>query len=235
MTICLRRTQRQTLALMAMMAIVAGTAPSQAVRVGVVSQIDTFAVVIPQRPVEDIQKDIDAVQANRAHGKVWHQTASDNIQKLGTQIEVKKKEIDTLEAWEDAADNENKDVEVAALKAQIAGVERILDLLQEQKNMHSLEVDVAEASIDYADAAMSALEKETALITKRQERSAAAKAGNGVASLVELDKTIRQLEMQVIELQAQSLKKHDRYISCQQDLVSQQADVADAQARILER
>ena len=88
--------------------------------------------------------------------------ATDAVQKLETQIELKKKEIDTLEAWQDAADKEKKDVEVAALKAQIAGVEKILDLLKEQKKMHSLEVDAAGAH-DYADAAVSAFEKEMAL------------------------------------------------------------------------
>ena len=235
MTIKLLRMSIQNLVLAAMIVLSAGTASSQAVAVGVVSQVDTFAVVVSHRPVEEIKRDIDAVQANRARAKASLQTATDAVQKLETQIDVKKKEIDTLEARQQAADEEKKDVEVAALTAQIAGVEKILDLLKEQKKMHSLEVDAAEATIDYADAAVSAFEKETALAEKRQERSAAVKSGDAPASLAIVDKAINELEMNVLDLQLTSLKKQDRCVSSQQDLVQQQSEVADAQAKIRER
>ncbi len=233
-TNCLRMSI-QNLALAAMIVLSANTASSQAVPVGAVSQVDTFAVVVTPRPVEDIKRDIDVVQATRARAKASLQTATDAVQKLETQIDAKKKEIDTLEAWQDAADKEKKDVEFAALKAQIAGVEKILDLLKEQKKMHSLEMDAAQAVIDYADVAVSAYETESALAEKRQERSATAKSGNAPASLALVDKAISELEMNVLDLQLKSLKKQDRYVSCQQDLVKQQSDVADAQAKIRER
>jgi chromosome segregation ATPase len=231
----LQRMLGHTLALVAMIALPAGIARSQVIQVGIVSQVDTFAVVVSPRAVEDIKKDIDAVQANRAHAQAWKQTATDAVQKLEKLIDVKKKEIDTLEALQDSADAAKKDVEVAALKAQTKGVENILDLLKEQKKMHSLEVEAAAATIDYADAAVSAFEKESALATKRQERMAAAKSGSAPGALAELDKAIRELETSFLDLQSKSLDKQDRFVSSQQDLVKQQSDVADAQAKIRER
>ena len=102
----------QNLAFAAMIVLSANTASSQAVPVGAVSQVDTFAVVVAPRPVEDIKRDIDVIQATRARAKASLQTATDAVQKLETQIDAKKKEIDTLEAWQDAADKEKKDVEV---------------------------------------------------------------------------------------------------------------------------
>ncbi len=231
----LRKIAAQYLTMSAMIVLSTGTVLSQPVRVGVVSQVDTFAVVVPFRPVTDIKKDIEAVQANRTHAKAWLQTATDAVKTLEAQIEVKKKEIDTLEALQDSADSHKNDIEVAALKVQTEGVEKILDLLKEQKKLHSLEVDAAEATIDYADAAVSAFEKETALAEKRQERSAATKPESSQASLAVADKAIYELEASVLEAQMQSLKKQDRCVSCQEDLVKQQSDVAEAQAKIRER
>ncbi len=235
MTITLKRMPGRCIALGTAILLSAGVALSQAVRVGVVSQVDTFAVVVPSRPVEDIKKDIDAVQAKRTHANAWAQTAKDAVQKLDAQIQVKNVEIDTLEAWEDAADKQNHDVEVAALKAQAAGVEKIVDLLKEQKNMHSLEVESAEATIAYVDAAVSAFEKEIALAEKRQERAAVAKSGTAPSSLADIDKAIRALEVSLLDLQVSSLKQQDRCVSSLQDLVKQQTDVAEAQAKIRER
>ena len=79
-----------------MIVLSANTASSQAVPVGAVSQVDTFAVVVTPRPVEDIKRDIDVVQATRARAKASLQTATDAVQKLETQIDAKKKEIDPL-------------------------------------------------------------------------------------------------------------------------------------------
>ncbi len=235
MTINSQQRQRAYPVLAAMIVFSAGTAIAQTVPVGVISQVDTFAVVVTPRPVEDIKKDIDAVQANRARAKAWRQTATDAVQKLQTQIDVKKKEIDTLEAWKDSADAANKDVEVAALKAQIAGVENILDLLNEQKKMHTLEVDAADATIDYADAAVSAFENESALAAKRQERDAVVKSGGAKEALAALDKAVREMEVTLLDLQSKSLNKQDRVVSSQQDLVKQQSDVAEAQTKFRER
>ncbi len=101
--------------------------------------------------------------------------------------------------------------------------------------MHSLEVESAEATIAYVDAAVSAFEKEIALAEKRQERAAVAKSGTAPSSLADIDKAIRALEVSLLDLQVSSLKQQDRCVSSLQDLVKQQTDVAEAQAKIRER
>ena len=234
MTISNKSMRIPKIVLAAFIALSAGTAFCQTVHLGVVSQVDTFAVVVSPRPVEVIKKDVEAAQANSAHAKSWLQAATASVQKLDTQIEVKKKEIDTLAALQDSADAHNNDVEVAALKAQSKGVDKIVDLLKEQKKMHELEVDAAQATIDHADAAAAALAQEIALAQKRQERESAVKSKVAPASIAVIDKAVRELEINLLDLQLKSLKKQDRCVSCQQDLVSQQSDVAEAQAKFRE-
>ena len=96
-------------------------------------------------------------------------------------------------------------------------------------------MDAAQAVIDYADVAVSAYETESALAEKRQERSATAKSGKCAG----IPRSCRQGHQRIGDERARSAveepEEQDRYVSCQQDLVKQQSDVADAQAKIRER
>ena len=202
---------------------------------GVVSPVDTFAVIVPARTIDEIKADLDATDGVRARAKTRLENAKEQVRKTESDIATKKKEIDVLESRMDAADKEKKDTVVAAFKVQISGVENLRDLLKRRLDTRSAEVDAAEGVVDYTDVAGSLFEKEMSLAKKRQERASVTASGGLPAALANLDKEIREQELSVLDAQVDRLKKQEKSLSLERDLVKQQMKLAEAQAKLLEK
>jgi hypothetical protein len=215
--------------------LVPAAASAQGPGAVVVTPVDTFMLIVPVRPVDEIKKDIDMIQAYRSRSKARLYDAKDQVLRIGKLIEVKEKEIEMLESRAETADKEKKEAEVTALKTQIAGVEMIRDLLKRRKDMRSADVDAAEAATDYSQAAEETYARELALAKKRQERTAQAGAGGNRVSLAATDQVIREFESSVLESQVDMLKKQEKAASLERDLVEQQIKLAEEQGKFVSK
>jgi chromosome segregation ATPase len=196
---------------------------------GVVSPVDTFAVIVPARPAGEISADLDAIVALRTRARARLDNAKEQVRKTEADITTKKKEIDVLEAREDAADKGKNDTVVTAIKKQIKGVENLIDLLKRRLNTRSADVEAAEGLVDYADAATTMYKKELDLAKKNAERASELKSGTPKSTLVQLDQTIREQEIAFLEAQVDRLKKQENSLSLERDLVKEQMKLAEAQ------
>ena len=202
---------------------------------GVVTPVDTFTVIVPLRTLDDIKKDIEMIQVARTRSKARLYEAKEQVLKLEKQIELKEKETKVLESRSDVAEKEKREGDVASLKLQIEGVEKILDLLEIKKDMHSADVDLAEGTAEYCQVAEDMYERESALTKKRQERIDLEKAGMDSTARATTEKVIREFEDGFLESRVQKLKLEERAVSREQDLTRLQLKVAKAQAKLREK
>jgi hypothetical protein len=200
----------------------------------VVTPVDTFSVIVPLRATEEITKDIGTVQSERTRSKAQLYEAKEKVVKLEKQIEVKENEVKLLESRIEVADKEKRPEEVKNLKEQIAGAEKITDLLEKQKDMYAAEVEAAEAAIESYQSAEEMYDQETALTKKRLERADAEKSGMDSVARAASNKIIREFEDGYLESQVQKLKKQERSASLERDFVELKIKVAEAQAKVRE-
>jgi hypothetical protein len=200
---------------------------------GVVTPVDTFVVIVPARPVEEISKDIEVLQMYRARAKVLMEDAKTQVLKIESLIDLKEKELKLLESRMEAAEKEKREAEAAALKSQTEGVERIQELLGLRKEMHEASIAAAEAVVAYVGAAEDTYEQEIVLAKKRGERTAQAGSGGAAAALAITDQRIREMETDLLNSQSATLSKQETSISRQEDLVEARQKLAAAQAALI--
>jgi hypothetical protein len=209
------------------------TASSQESRNAVVSPVDTFMVLVAVRPIDEIKQDIEVLDALRSRKKAQLDELNAQKQRGEAEIDQKAKEISLLESRQDVAEKENKDGDVAALKSQIEGVKRIHDLLKERQGLFSTEIDAAEAALDYAKAAEEMFDREIALAKKRQELSTQAGAGGSKSFVAGSNRALLDQENAVLEAQVEKLKRQEKMLSEERDVVKAQQSLAEMQGRLL--
>jgi hypothetical protein len=222
-----------TSTLLATVAVSIGSA--QMPGVGIVTPIDTINVIVPGRSVDEIKKDLEMIQSHRTRAKATLIEAEAQVRRIEKQIEAKEAETKSLESLVDSAKQAKRESDVTALKAQIDGVEKIVDLLDMRKDMRSAEVKAAEATVDYAQAAEDMFEREIAVMKKRDERLAQGKTHADSVALSVMDRMMRELEGGFLESRITALKKHERLLSREIDLAERQMKVTEAQNAFLEK
>jgi hypothetical protein len=214
-------------------ALAVTSAPAQGSQGSVVSAVDTFIVIVPARPVNEIKQDIEVLDAYRARAKARLPELKDQIRKVESQMELKEKEISLLETRQDAAEKEEKEAEAATLKTQIEGAERIRDLLKERRELYSEEIGAAEAAVDYAVVAEDMYDKEIALSKNREDLAKQAGTGGSKTFVSSSNPALLELENSVLDAHIQKLKLQEKTLSEEKDVVEQQRKIAEMQGRML--
>ena len=214
-------------------AVAASSATSQGLQGAVVTPVDTFMVIVPVRPVNEIKQDIQVLDAYRARAKARLDDRKEQMRKVESEIELKGKEITLLESRQDLAENEKKEAQAESLKVQIEGVERIRDLLEQRKELYSAEVSAAEAAVAYAGAAEDMYDKEIALAKKREDLANQPGAGGTKSIIAGSNRALFELENSVLQAQMEKLSKQEKALSKDQDVVEQQQKLAEIQGRLL--
>jgi chromosome segregation ATPase len=190
---------------------------------------DTFIAVVPRRPLEEIKKDIEHMNALRREAKLRIEKAQEEVRTLESILKARQADLDALEAHLDTLDSEKSANEIADLKRKIAFLEKIRDLLEVRKDVREGEVDAAKATVAYTEAQEEMYDLESTLVTKRSDRAEVAKKPGSAADLAALDRIIKELEDDVLERWGKALKKHDDSVSEEQDLRGLIKKLAEAQ------
>ena len=191
--------------------------------------VDTFVAVIPRRPLEDIKKDIEQVNAQRMQAKHRLAQAQDEVRTLESIINVREKDLEALQGYLDALDSDKKGDEIAVVKRKTALLEKLRDLLEIRKKVREGEVETATAAVAYTEAQEEVYELEGTLVTKRSDRADVAKKPGATADLAAMDLAIKRMEGEVLERWKKALKKHDDSVSEDQDLLGLLKKLAEAQ------
>jgi chromosome segregation ATPase len=190
---------------------------------------DTFIAVVPRRPIEEIKKDIEHMNALRREAKLHLEKAQEEVRTLESVLKARQADLDALEAHLDTLDSEKSVNEIADLKRKIALLEKIRDLLDVRKDVREGEVDAAKATVAYTEAQEEFYDLEITLLAKKNDRAEVAKKPGSAADLAALDRIIKELEDDVLERWGKALKKHEDSVSEEQDLLGLIKKLAEAQ------
>ncbi len=191
--------------------------------------VDTFVAVVPRRPIEDIKKDIEQVNAQRMQAKHRQAQAEDEVRTLENIISVREKDLEALGGYLDTLDSDKKSGEIAIVKRKIALLEKVRDLLEIRKKVRAGEVESAKATVAYTEAQEEVYELEGTLVTKRSDRVDIAKKPGSSTDLAAIDLAIKRMEVEVLERWEKALKKHDESVSEEQDFLGLLNKLAEAQ------
>ncbi len=192
--------------------------------------VDTFIVVVPLRPDEEIKKDVESLKAVRSQAKLRLDRARENVSTIETQIATKEKDLDALEGALDTLDSDTKAQEIVDLKKKIAGLEKFRDLLELRKELREGEAAAAAAVIAYTEAQEEMYTNEAALAKKRADRATLVKRPGSYADVASLTTAVKEMESDVLDQWEHALDKHKDSLSAEQDFVDLLKKLAKAQS-----
>ena len=216
----------------ALMFLTAAAAPSMAGQTPPQAPISTdgFLVLVPLRPVADIETDIAAADAELGRAARAERHATDLRGSTRGSIEAKKQEIIAAKRRRDLAKTNRSEVEVATLDAQLKAMEREKDLLEQRELLGSAEIDLARRSGELSTLEKRALGFERELMVKRHERLAITATGPAASSL---DRVILALEQQTLSAQVTQADKKIEVASLARRVADRLLDILAAHRRIV--
>lgn len=173
-------------------------------------QSDTSWVVIPLRPQDQIQADLQVARSYYDNAKIRHSKALEGQVLLDPLIASRQAQIDSLKKGQDLAKKEKREVDATAFEVAKKAAEQIRDMLVEQKELRTAELEATQAEVEWSEAAQKALESEMELARKCDERKAVAPGGGTQATGEQLDLLIREIQTRTLEgqrVQADKLNK----------------------------
>ena len=177
-------------------AAVAAPAPAAIGRAAFGAQMG-FIDVLPQRSVQRIRADEDDARADEREAEAELSYANSEREKTKAMVEVKKQEVSTIDAKRKLADKSKQEAEKVTLEAEKKDAERHKQFLERRVSLHESEVDRAKAAKRLAETTLRALELESQLVSRRNERSRL--GATDPAATRRHDAVILELEGKVLE------------------------------------
>lgn len=197
------------------------------------SALDSALVLIPARPMEDIQADVTEA-TNRlfvAQARVPFIEGAEKQAQL--QVDPWSKQIDLIKAKIDAAQSEkNKSAEVA-LEAEKSVLERQKNLAENNYDLRKAETDLAKANSEWVASQVKSLKFEAELAKKRAERAELLKGGTSAVGLAATDQSIRDFEKRALEAQKDEADKSGNRADKEKNIVSKRIKMLETQDKLM--
>ena len=158
-----------------------------------------FIDVLPARSHDRIRADQDDARSDEREAEAEYAHHLDAKERTKAMVEVKKREISTLDARRKLAEKSKEEADKVMLKAEKKDAERHKQLLERRVQLHDAEADRAKSAKALADATRRALELEMQLANRRAER--ARTGGLEPVATRRYDALIAELERKVLDAQ----------------------------------
>ena len=158
-----------------------------------------FIDVLPARSHDRIRADQDDARSDEREAAAEYAYHLDAKERTKAMVEVKKREISTLDARRKLAEKSKEEADKVMLKAEKKDAERHKQLLERRVQLHDAEADRAKSAKALADATRRALELEMQLANRLGER--ARMGGLDPVAARRHDALIAELERKVLDAQ----------------------------------
>ena len=175
--------------------------------------------VVTVRSEEYLRHALEDARTDQREAESSLRRTTEEREQAKARIEVKKREIATIDARRKLAEKEKDQSAAAALKAEKRAAEAERKLAERLDAVYQSEIELAKKSRDLAEADRKMLELERELLARRTERTRVPQADPAGA---------RRLDQVVIELERKVLE-------AQRDHAATAKDVADREQKIAER
>ncbi|MCC6397855.1 MAG: hypothetical protein IT282_12625 [Bacteroidetes bacterium] len=194
------------------------------------SAVDTFVVVVPRRPVAEINKGITYVKEMQSSAQQRLDRVKEEVRSIQNLITTRQKDLEAMEGRLDTLDSDRDANEIQSLQQRIALLEKFIDLLELRKEVREGEVRSVQATIAFAEAQETYLSGEAEFTKKCSERDAFAKKPSSAADLAAADIILKKLETELLQQWEKALDLHEESVSADQDLLSLSKRLGEAQA-----
>lgn len=186
-----------------------------------------FIDVIPARSVERIRNELQSAKAEEREADARISETTSQRERTKSMIEVKKRELSTVDARIKLADKQKAEADKTTLTAEKKVGERQKLFLERRGALHSAELDQAKAAKQRADVAQKALELELQLAGRRSDRARVATTDPTLA--LQHDEVIRELERKTLEAQREQAEAAKDVAARDQDIAKRRLDLYQAQ------
>ena len=186
-----------------------------------------FIDVIPARSVERIRNELVSAKADEREADARISETNDQRERTKSMIEVKKRELSTVDARIKLADKQKAEADKTTLTAEKKIGERQKQFLERRAALHGAELDQAKAAKRRADVSQKALELELQLAGRRSDRARVATTDPTLA--LQQDEVIRELERKTLEAQREQAEAAKDVAARDQDIAKRRLDLYQAQ------
>jgi chromosome segregation ATPase len=192
--------------------------------------VDTFVVVVPRRPIAEVNKGIATIKEVRSNAQQRLERVKEEVRTLESLIATREKNLEAMEGRLDTLDSEKDANEIQSLQQKITLLEKFKDLLELRKEVREGEVRSVQATIAFAEAQETFLTEEAEFTKKCTERDAFAKKPSSIADLAAADIILKKLEGELLQKWEKALDLHEESVSADQDLLGLSKRLGEAQA-----
>jgi hypothetical protein len=186
-----------------------------------------FIDVIPARSVERIRNELESAKAEEREADARISETNSQRERTKAMIEVKKRELSTVDARIKLADKQKAEADKTTLTAEKKIGERQNQFLERREALHGAELDQAKAAKRRADVSQKALELELQLAGRRSDRARVATTDPTLA--LQQDEVIRELERKTLEAQREQAEAAKDVAARDQDIAKRRLDLYQAQ------
>ena len=175
--------------------------------------------VVPIRSRDDLRRALDDARMHERDAEATLARATDERAQAKARIEVKKRELATIDARRNLADTQKDEGAKVALNAEKRAAEAERKLAERLDAVYESEIELAKKSRDLGRADQKALDLELELAERRTERDRAGQTDPA---------GVRRLEQVIVELEG-------RVLEARRDRAGVAKDVAGREQKIAER
>lgn len=191
---------------------------------------DTFLVLVPYRPMDEIRSELDRVRAARRDAEAERARSRELEQRIDGVMEVNKREIALIKSREDFAKKEKRQADQAQERSRRTQAELVQKMLERRKQLRETEADAAKAEQEAGEAREKALQSELSLAQKRQELERM--AWSDTAQMRLLRREVSQLERRTLQDRAEAASKERTYAERARQLAQRRLSLHDAQEKL---
>ncbi|HWB43787.1 MAG TPA: hypothetical protein VG500_21170 [Gemmatimonadales bacterium] len=192
-----------------------------------------FVEVLPTRSADRIRADLDDARSDERAADAEVARHNDEKERTKAMVEVKKREISTLDARRKLAEKSKQETDKVMLQAEKKDAERYKEFLERRVQLHEAEADQAEAARSLAQATRRKLDLELQLTERRAERERT--AGLDAAATRRHDAVIAELETKVLDADRKRAEAQKRLADKDVNLARRRTELHKAQAAVIGR
>jgi hypothetical protein len=193
--------------------------------------IDSFLVLVPIRPLDDIRADLDQARRDGRAALDARGTAAELNLRSEALIEDQKRLIEQLDARLKVAKDAKREAEEVGLEVEKKAAERAKELLEKRKALREAEIELAKAGQELATAAERAYGLEAELAS---QRAAAGVSDGGTTGSVSGRRILREIEKRTLEAMKSMAEREIAHAERGKRLAERRLEVLDAQVKLVE-
>jgi len=198
---------------------------------------EIYMALVPVRPESAVREDYEAARARQAASDVRLEEARALAARASARIDLKKKDLEMLDIRLKDAKQRKAEAEKEDLERQKDEGKLELSYIERREDLRKAEIEMLRSEAEEARAAARVHERELELADVREQRAEvivkAASEPSSAGRLVDLDRKLREHEMDTLQAMRDHAGKRKDAADRQRRVVEAMLDVFEARSKIL--